>query len=71
MSLTSKKEERLKKMPNIESVFFRSKDGKYLIHRTVITTVRPVEYFQKVLENEQQDTLDPISGEELAKAQAD
>ena len=52
MGLTNKKEEQLRKMPLIESKVLKSKDGKYVIHRTMITTIRPVAYFEKVLENE-------------------
>lgn len=52
MGLSNKKEEQLKAMPRIESGFQKSKDGKYIIHKTTITTIRPVQYFEKVLENE-------------------
>jgi hypothetical protein len=52
MGLTNKKEEQLKRMPLIESKVLKSKDGKYVIHRTTITTIRPVAYFEKVLESE-------------------
>ncbi|MFP4119021.1 MAG: hypothetical protein ACLFTH_03115 [Candidatus Woesearchaeota archaeon] len=71
MGLTSKKEEQLRKMPNVESVFSKSKDGKYLIHRTIITTVRPVEYFEKVLDSSTSEEPEAITGEELAAAQAE
>ena len=53
MGLTNKKEEQLKKMPRIESKVFKSKDGKWIVQRTTITTIKPVKYFQKVLESEQ------------------
>ena len=52
MGLTNKKEEQLKRMPLIESKVLKSKDGKYVIHRTMITTIRPTAYFEKVLESE-------------------
>jgi len=52
MGLTNKKEEQLRKMPLIESRVMKSKDGKYIVHKTTITTIRPVAYFEKVLENE-------------------
>ncbi len=52
MGLSNKKEEQLKQMPRIESGFTKSKDGKYIIHKTTITTIRPVQYFEKVLDNE-------------------
>ena len=72
MGLSNKKEDQLKKMPNVESLFSKSKDGKYLIHRTIITTVRPVEYFDKILSSEASSSEDPepITAEEFAKEQA-
>ncbi len=71
MGLSNKKEEQLKRMPNVESVFSKSKDGKYLIHRTIITTVRPVEYFEKILSESGGENPEPITGEELAQSQAE
>ena len=52
MGLTSRKEEALKKMPYIETKVEKSKDGKYVIHKTTITHVRPVAYYQAVLEGQ-------------------
>ncbi|MFP4522981.1 MAG: hypothetical protein ACOCQQ_00610 [Candidatus Nanoarchaeia archaeon] len=52
MGLSNKKEEQLRKMPLIQSTFQKSKDGRYLVHKTTITTIRPIAYFEKVIENE-------------------
>ncbi|MGM5488250.1 MAG: hypothetical protein ACQESG_04840 [Nanobdellota archaeon] len=52
MGLTNKREEQIKKMPYIETKVEKSKDGRYLINRTTITHVRPVEYYQAVLDGE-------------------
>ena len=52
MGLTDRKEQQLKKMPMIESRLSKSKDGKYLIHRTVITHVRPLAYYKAILEED-------------------
>ncbi len=52
MGLSNKKEEQLKKMPLLESRFSKSKDGRFIVHKTIITTIRPVAYFEKVLESE-------------------
>ncbi len=52
MGLTNKKEEQLRRMPLMETRISKSKDGKYVIHKTIITTIRHVEYYKKVLENE-------------------
>jgi len=68
MGLTAKKEEQLKKMPNIETRVRKSKDGKYLIHQTVITHVKPVGYYDAILTGE--EVLDVEDVEELAEASA-
>ena len=36
--------------PILESSFRKSKDGRYLIHRVTITTIKPVKYIEKVLQ---------------------
>ena len=50
--ISNKKEEQLNKMPLIESRFSKSKDGRFIIHKTIITTIRPTAYFEKVMESE-------------------
>jgi|AntRauTorckE6833_2_1112554.scaffolds.fasta_scaffold167656_1 hypothetical protein len=52
MVLTEKQEMAVKKMPYIQTYVYKSKDGKYLINKTTITTVKPVSYMQTVLDNE-------------------
>lgn len=37
--------------PILETQVSKSKDGKFVIHRTVITDIKPVAYFEKVLED--------------------
>jgi hypothetical protein len=49
MGLTNEREEQLKKMPIIESKVSKSKDGRFIIQRTVFTTIKPVAYFDKIL----------------------
>jgi hypothetical protein len=39
----------VKKMPIVESVVTESKDGQWMLHKTIITDMRPVRYFEKVL----------------------
>jgi hypothetical protein len=34
--------------PIIETHISKSKDGKYIIHKTVITDIKPVAYYEKV-----------------------
>ena len=49
MGLTYAKEEQLRKQPIIEGFVRKSDDGKYVIHKTVITQIRPTAYYEKVL----------------------
>jgi len=41
--------------PILESQYRKSKDGKYLIHRVTITTIKPVKYLEKVLEGSEEE----------------
>jgi hypothetical protein len=49
MGLTNNKEEQLKKMPIIEFKVSKSKDGRFIIHKTTTTDIKPVAYYNKVL----------------------
>ena len=77
MGLSNKKEEQLRKMPLIESKVSRSKDGKYLIHRTTITFLRPTAYYEAILANNVKVTEEDVAetndgllvlGEDMVKA---
>ena len=35
--------------PIIETQISKSKDGRWILHRTIITDIKPVKYFEKVL----------------------
>ena len=50
MELSEKKLEQLKKQPILETSVSKSEDGKWVIFRTVITDIKPVSYYEKVLE---------------------
>ncbi|MDK2849955.1 MAG: hypothetical protein PWP03_204 [Candidatus Woesearchaeota archaeon] len=39
----------INKMPIIESRIGKSKDGRFVIHKVVITDIKPVEYYEKVM----------------------
>ena len=52
MIIGEKKLEQLKRMPVIETAVFKSKDGKYIVNKTTISDIKPVNYFQAVLDNE-------------------
>lgn len=47
--LSSKKLEQLKNMPIIETVITKSEDGQWVIHKTVITDIKPASYYEKIL----------------------
>jgi hypothetical protein len=50
MGLTNKKEEQLRTMPYIiQSSVRKSKDGTLLIHRTTITHIKPVAYYEAIM----------------------
>ena len=49
--LTASKIEQLNKMPIVESTVGKSDDGKWVIQKTIITSIKSVKYFQKMLEN--------------------
>ncbi|MFH1849527.1 MAG: hypothetical protein ABH879_05050 [archaeon] len=50
--LTPTKIEQLNKMPIMESSVTKSDDGKWVIHRVVITSIKSIKYYQKMLENQ-------------------
>ncbi len=52
MIIGEKKLNQLKQMPVIETAVFKSKDGKYIVNKTTITDIKPVNYFQAVLDSE-------------------
>ena len=49
MGLSNKKEEQLRKMPIIEARVFKSKNGKVMVHKTTITSFKPVAYYEAIL----------------------
>jgi hypothetical protein len=48
--LSKKKIEQLNKMPIIESTVGKSDDGQWVIQKTIITSIKPIKYFEKMLE---------------------
>lgn len=49
IQLTEKRKEKLARMPLMESKIFKSKDGNYIVHKTLITDIKPVKYYDKVM----------------------
>lgn len=48
--MENKNEQMGQNKPIVESHIGKSKDGKYVIHRTIITDIKPVKYYEKVME---------------------
>lgn len=40
--------------PIVETKINRSKDGKWIIHKTIITDIKPVGYYRQVLKSSEQ-----------------
>lgn len=49
--LSEGKIKQLMEMPIIESKTQKSKNGDYIVHRTIITDIKPIGYYKKVLED--------------------
>ena len=67
MGLSNKKEEELRDMPIIKAQITKSKDGRFIIHRTTITHIKPVNYFKAVMEDSEPEE-EIISEEEIQTA---
>lgn len=59
MNLTNKKIEQLKKMPLIQTRIRRLKDSNLILHQTIISDLRPIEYYEAVVDksNEKMETI--------------
>lgn len=53
MGLSEKREQALKTMPIIKTDVFKSKDGKFLIHKTSIVHIKPMNYYKAIVEQKQ------------------
>lgn len=53
IEMSERKLQDLEKQPIIENHWFKSTDKKWLVHKTVITDIKPVTYMAKVLEDSQ------------------
>lgn len=62
MGLTNKKEDQLREMPIIKAKVHKSKDEKYLVHTTTITTIKPLEYYKAVINGKPKE-LEPENEE--------
>jgi hypothetical protein len=67
MGLTAKKEEHLKKMPIIENRITTSRNGRFLIHRTIITHIMPTDYYRAVLSNAVKVTEEELTDDQISQ----
>ena len=49
IGLSKIKQQQLSRQPILETQISKSEDGKWVIHKTIITDIKPVSYFEKVL----------------------
>jgi len=57
MGLSNKKEEQLRAMPIVEAKIGKSKDGRFMVHKTVITHIKPVEYYKAVMDSTDEENV--------------
>lgn len=50
MTITTKKLEQLKKMPLIQTRIRRVKDSNLILHQTIVSDVRPIQYYEAVVD---------------------
>lgn len=50
--LSEKKIQQLNKQPIIETQVMKSEDGNWIIHKTTITDIKPLSYFEAILKSE-------------------
>jgi len=49
--LSQTKIEQLQRQPIIETAISKTKDGKWVVFKTTITDIKPVKYYEKMLES--------------------
>lgn len=69
MIIGEKKMQHLMKMPYIETWVSKSKDGKWIVNKTTITSIKPTKYFEAVLNNEGEEEVNV--SEEVSKEVSD
>lgn len=67
MGLSNAKEDQLRKMPLIESSIRKSKDGRWIVHKTIITDFKPVAYYEKVVAELPSEDAENISVDEIGE----
>ncbi len=62
--------EKLEKQPVIETRISKSEDGKWILHKTIITDIKSVNYYDKVFEDSKEETADAVKTSTPQKAKA-
>jgi len=47
--MKTKETDKMSRMPIIQTKISRSEDGMFVIHKTIITDIKPVEYYEAVI----------------------
>lgn len=55
VELSPKKIEELNDQPILETFMYVSLDGKWFVHKTIITDIKPLTYMKKVFEQEEEE----------------
>jgi hypothetical protein len=55
VELSPKKIEELNDQPILETFMYVSLDGKWFIHKTITTDIKPVSYLKKVMNENQEE----------------
>ena len=58
MEFSEKRLEQIKNMPIVESRIAKSKDGKFVMHKTIITDIKPVKYYEAVMEKAPEEVME-------------
>jgi len=58
LSIGEKKLDQLKNMPLIKQRLFKTKDGRFVINQTTISSIKPTAYYEKVLESLTEEEFD-------------
>ena len=54
--ISNKKLEQLKRQPIIEAQIWKSQDGKWLVHKTIVMDIKPLSYLAKVFGDEENES---------------
>ena len=51
LSIGEKKLQQLKAMPLLKQRLFKTRDGRFVVNQTTISTLKPVQYYEKILDS--------------------